>query len=112
MNGQPDHHESPEGREARGLGAGSVGVHLDAVAAHVAALEARVKALEAERDNLKEQLAGAAATNSGDQVAARLLASRLAMEGKSREMILMSLAAEHDIADPAVLVDDVLARLD
>jgi len=46
-----------------------------------------------------------------DEVAARLLASRLAMEGKSRETIIMQLAAEHEIPDPGALVDDVLNRL-
>lgn len=46
-----------------------------------------------------------------DEVAARLLASKLAMEGKSRDTIIMQLAAEHEVGDPASLVDDVLARL-
>jgi len=46
-----------------------------------------------------------------DEVAARLLASKLAMEGKSRDTIVMQLAAEHEIEDPGALVDDVLAHL-
>jgi len=44
-------------------------------------------------------------------VAARLLASKLAMEGKERDTIVMQVAAEHDVSDPAELVDEVLARL-
>jgi cell division septum initiation protein DivIVA len=47
----------------------------------------------------------------GEEVAARLLATKLAMEGKSRDTIVMQLAAEHEIADPGTLVDDVIARL-
>ena len=46
-----------------------------------------------------------------DEVAARLLASKLAMEGKGRDSIVMQLAARHEIDDPSALVDDVLARL-
>lgn len=48
---------------------------------------------------------------SGDEVAARLLATKLAMEGKSRDTIVMQLAAEHDVADPGALVEDILTRL-
>jgi hypothetical protein len=46
-----------------------------------------------------------------DEVAARLLASKLAMEGKGRDTIVMRLAAEHEVDDPGALVDDVLAHL-
>ncbi len=46
-----------------------------------------------------------------DEVAARLLASKLALEGKSRDTIVMQLAAEHEVSDPGAIVDDVLARL-
>lgn len=46
-----------------------------------------------------------------DEVAARLLASKLAIEGKGRDTIVMQLAAEHEVPDPGALVDDVLARL-
>jgi hypothetical protein len=45
------------------------------------------------------------------EVEARLLATKLAMEGKSRDTIVMQLAAGHEVADPGALVDDVLARL-
>ena len=51
------------------------------------------------------------ATNE-DEVAARLLASKLAMGGTSRDTIVMQVAAAHDVANPAALVDDVIARLD
>lgn len=46
-----------------------------------------------------------------DEVAARLLASKLAMGGTSRDTIVMQVAAAHDVANPGVLVDDVLAKL-
>lgn len=53
----------------------------------------------------------AGAAPGEDEKAARLLATRLAMEGKSRDTIIMQLAAEHELTDPAALVDDVIARL-
>lgn len=53
----------------------------------------------------------AAPAASEEEVAARLLATKLAMEGKSRDTIVMQLAAGHEVADPGALVDDVLARL-
>lgn len=56
-----------------------------------------------------DEAAGAAPGE--EEVAARLLASRLAMEGKSRDSIVMQLAAEHDLKDPGAIVDDVMARL-
>lgn len=54
---------------------------------------------------------GAGAAPGEDEIAARLLASKLAMEGKSRDTIVMQLAAEHEVDDPGGLVDDVLAKL-
>jgi hypothetical protein len=56
-----------------------------------------------------DEAAGAAPGE--DEVAARLLASKLAMEGKGRDTIVMQLAAEHEVDDPGALVDDVLAHL-
>ncbi len=53
----------------------------------------------------------AGAAPGEDEIAARLLATKLAMEGKSRDTIVMQLAAEHEIADPGALTDDVIARL-
>ena len=46
-----------------------------------------------------------------DEAAARMLASKLAMGGTSRDTIVMQVAAEHEVANPGALVDDVLARL-
>jgi len=46
-----------------------------------------------------------------DEVAARLLASKLAMGGTSRDTIVMQVAAKHEVANPGALVDDVLAKL-
>jgi len=57
------------------------------------------------------ETAAPAATSEEDEVAARLMASKLALEGKGRETIVMKLAAEHEVEDPAALVDDVLAKL-
>lgn len=54
---------------------------------------------------------GDGAESGEEVVAARLLASRLAIEGKSRDTIVMQLAAGHEIEDPGALVDDVLSRL-
>lgn len=51
------------------------------------------------------------AVQGEDEVAARMAASKLALEGKSRDTILMTLAAEYELSDPAALVDDVLAKL-
>lgn len=110
----------------RGFDPDSVAAHLNAVAAHVAALEARIAALETERERMREQLgrpaaepvaepapetAAPAASSSEDEVAARLFATRLAMDGKDRDTIVLQLAAGHEIDDPGALVDDVLARL-
>lgn len=58
---------------------------------------------------LESEAAGAAPGE--DEVAARLLASKLAMGGTSRDTIVMQVAAQHEVANPAALVDDVLARL-
>ncbi|MCB0869639.1 MAG: hypothetical protein KDB52_02300 [Solirubrobacterales bacterium] len=116
----------PLARGAEGFDVDSVGAHLAAVAAHAAALEARITSLELERDKLREQLRDAREHQSGPtgmpdpkepeaadegEVAARLLASKLAMGGTSRDTIVMQVAATHDVANPAALVDDVLARL-
>lgn len=49
--------------------------------------------------------------SGNDEVAARLTASTLALEGADRETIRQRLAAEYELADPDGLLDDVLARL-
>jgi hypothetical protein len=68
---------------------------------------APVESLPADPEPAEE----AGAAPGEDEVAARLLASKLAMEGKSRDTIVMQLAAEHDVDDPGALVDDVLSHL-
>ncbi len=69
--------------------------------------EAPVESLPADPE--PDESAGAAPADV--EVGARLFVSKLAMEGKSRDTIVMQLAAEHDVDDPGALVDDVLARL-
>jgi hypothetical protein len=53
----------------------------------------------------------AGAAPGEDEVAARLLASKLAMGGTSRDTIVMQVAAAHEVDNPGALVDDVLAHL-
>ncbi len=60
-------------------------------------------------DPVAEQ--GPTAAPGEDEVAARLLASRLATGGTSRDTIVMQVAAAHEVASPGALVDDVLAKL-
>lgn len=48
---------------------------------------------------------------ASDEVAARLTASTLALEGADRETIRNRLDSEYELADPEALLDDVLARL-
>ncbi|MCB0862432.1 MAG: hypothetical protein KDB66_04380 [Solirubrobacterales bacterium] len=129
----------PKTHGSEGFDVDSVGAHLAAVAAHVAALEARITALQVECDTLRSQLSDARdqgtspsglpdpagpdplgnlseepvpeSSPSGNEAAARMLASKLAMGGTSRDTIVMQVAARHEIDDPGALVDDVLARL-
>jgi cell division septum initiation protein DivIVA len=109
----------------------SVDAHLDAVAALTEALEARIRALEVERDAFRLQAdAGVAGsdpeveTDAGrraeevgrpdrddDEVSARLVATRLALEGVEREEILRKLEATYNLPDTGALIDDVLARV-
>lgn len=53
----------------------------------------------------------AGAAPGEEEAAARMLASKLAMGGTSRDTIVMQVAAQHEIESPGALVDDVLARL-
>ncbi len=50
-------------------------------------------------------------TGSGDEVAARLAASALALEGADRETIRRQLDSRYQLSDPDGLLDDVLERL-
>jgi len=49
--------------------------------------------------------------DDGDEVAARLAISSMALEGADRETIRRKLGSDFDLADPDALLDDVLARL-
>ena len=117
----------------------AVAAHVAALEARIAALEIERDRLQEQLADAREHQEGpsglpdpverAPASSSGEPagsgadrdrpgedsaealVAARLLASKLAMEGKERDSIVMQVAAEHDVADPAELVDEVLARL-
>ncbi len=64
-----------------------------------------------EAEVLDEAADAGKATPDEAEVAAKLLASKLALEGKSRDTIVMQVAAQHEIESPGALVDDVLARL-
>jgi hypothetical protein len=64
-----------------------------------------------EAEVLEEEPDAGQATPDETEVAAKLLASKLALEGKGRDTIVMQVAAEHDVADPGALVDEVLAHL-
>lgn len=49
-------------------------------------------------------------SRSDDKTAARIVATKMALDGKSREEIGSHLSAAYDLADPDKLLDDVLAR--
>lgn len=69
--------------------------------------KASVESLPADPE--PDEAAGAAPGE--EEVAARLLASKLAMGGTSRDTIVMQVAAQHEVDSPGALVDDVLSRL-
>ena len=48
---------------------------------------------------------------SDDEVSARLVATRLSLEGSGREEIVAVLEDRYQLEDPAGLVEDVLTRL-
>lgn len=103
------------------------------MAALTAALEAQIKALEVERDALRlrneerAELARKPSTSAqevavpdsgpgdpdqkDDEVSARLVATRLALEGADREKIREKLDSTYDLEDADSLIDDVLERL-
>ena len=111
----------------------SVVAHLEAVAAQLAALEARARALEVELDAVRgeartgpnveptpepapDPAADAGTTGGGvegggsDPVAARLVATELALDGVERDRIVERIEADYGIPDAAGLVDEVIAR--
>lgn len=113
----------------------SVDAHLEAVAAHTGALEARIKALEVEREALRRRSGESSAavpnaaaaepsneapagespdgapSGDADEVSARLVATRLALEGTGREEIRAKLESGYELDDVDAVVDDVLERL-
>jgi hypothetical protein len=48
---------------------------------------------------------------SQDEVSARLVATKMALDGANRDAIVAHLSASYDLADAGGVVDDVLARL-
>ena len=115
----------------------SVEAHLEAVAAQLAALEARARALEVELDAVRgeartapnveptpeptpepatDPAADGGTPGSGvegggsDPVAARLVATELALDGVERNRIVERIEADYGIPDAARLVDEVIAR--
>jgi hypothetical protein len=54
---------------------------------------------------------GPARSGGEDEVSARLVATRLALEGSEREEIVSRLTGEYELDDPDGLVEDVLSRL-
>ena len=55
---------------------------------------------------------GADGDSGEDEVSARLMATRLALEGREPDEIVASLAETYELADPEALVADVLERLE
>ncbi len=72
-------------------------------AAPVTSEPADVKPLESEADPTPP--------GGDDEVSARLVATRLALEGSDRDEITARIVGEYEIEDPAGLVEDVLSRL-
>jgi hypothetical protein len=110
---------SPDGYDRR-----SVDAHLEAVAATVAALEARLTALAVEReartgagnedgtgDRPPRGVESSGDVDSGDaEVAARLVALKLVLDGTPRDEVVTRVAGEFALEDPAALVDEVISR--
>lgn len=112
----------------------SVVAHLEAVAAQLSAVQARVRALEVELDavresgmegvpeqaggDLSEEVADAAAPAGeqpssragGDEVAARLVATELVLDGVPRDEVIARIRKEYGPPNPAALVDEVISR--
>lgn len=117
----------------------SVDAHLAAVAAAMNALEVQISGFEVERDALRRQAAAtsrpadneviskrAAAvtptsyetaeheivegTENKGEVSARLIATKMALDGEDRETIRARLDA-YDLEDPDGLLDDVIEKV-
>jgi hypothetical protein len=110
----------------------SVDAHLSAVAAYVDALKARVEALGVEIEAIRDAgqvrsqtdsravAPGAAREDEGptadrdrseDLVSARLVVSKLHLEGSGRDEIVGRIVAEYRLEDPEDLVDEVIEGL-
>ena len=108
---------APDGYERR-----SVEAHLEAVAAAIAALEARIAAMTVERAALAEgadapseesepaNASVATASPADVEVAARLVALKLVLDGAPRDEVLASIEQEFSLDDPGGLVDEVIAK--
>ncbi len=117
----------------------SVDAHLAAVAAAMNALEIQVAGFEVERDALRRQAAASSrpaeneviskraaaespvhyetaeheiveGTENKGEVSARLIATKMAMDGEEREAIRARLEA-YELEDPDGLVDDIIERV-
>lgn len=108
---------APDGYERR-----SVEAHLEAVAAAVAALEARIAAQAIEREALSRS-PGEGTPDEDDvkptgetmgkedvEVAARLVALKLVLDGAPRDEVVASVGREFTLEDPEALVDEVIAK--
>lgn len=110
----------------------SVDAHLSAVAAYVDALNARVAALGVEIEAIRgadrtrpqpgpvavapeaprrDESHPADGGRSEDQVSARLVVSKLHLEGTGRDEIVDRIVADYSLEDPQGLVDEVIEGL-
>ncbi len=115
--------------EQDGYDRASVDAHLVAVEALIAAAEAEVAALRVEGDALRRaspaeesgslpRTEPSAATDSpepaganDDEVSARLVATKLAMDGADRDAIRERLQRDYELDDTDGLIDDLFERL-
>jgi hypothetical protein len=67
--------------------------------------------LEPEAEGAAGQSEPAPTVKEDDEVSARLVATRLALEGTEREQIRQKLEANYELEDTDSLIDDVLERL-
>ncbi len=97
----------------------SVDAHLTAVAASLAALEAQIASLEVERGAVRRQASKSSeppkqehsSPRTEDEVSARLVATRMALEGADRDEIRLKLSEGYELADLDALLDDVIERV-
>lgn len=111
-----------------GFDRASVTAHLAAVDAMVGALEAQISALELEHEVLRRQAAGAAQLETpslaapepvtkppvapaADEVSARLVATKMTLDGADREEIRLKLSEGYLLDDLDALLDDIIERV-